>query len=170
MLLDGITALSGLKAAGILHRDISPANFMFSWPDQRWKLLDFADACFACDAQLQDPQTMIIVGTTDYIAPEITDREAPYSYSSDLFSLGETVRCLGIQEAWNRFEFEEEDGHVRDQFYGLLDALIFMTMPRCPRIALPDVRAKVFKTLSGMLRVHEQPVFTHYNMEALDLM
>ena len=47
--LDGLYALIELRDTGIIHRDISPFNFMFSSSHQRWKLLDFESASFVND-------------------------------------------------------------------------------------------------------------------------
>lgn len=76
--------LAVAHAAGIVHRDVKPANFLVT-PDGRVKITDFGIARAAGAASLTDPGTL--VGTPHYLAPEVVEgREA--TPRSDLYSLG----------------------------------------------------------------------------------
>lgn len=68
-LLHGLDALEALEQAHVIHRDISPGNFLFSWSRQRWVLTDFEYACMA-DSE-EECNTSAFYGTQDYVAPEI---------------------------------------------------------------------------------------------------
>jgi serine/threonine protein kinase len=77
-------ALTAVHAAGVVHRDVKPANVMLT-PTGSAVLLDFGVAREA-DAE---PLTLTgtIVGTLNYISPEQAAGEAA-SPRSDLYSLG----------------------------------------------------------------------------------
>jgi serine/threonine protein kinase len=79
----GIEAAEGLSALlvqGLLHRDVKPANIMFT-ESRSVKLVDFG---------LSSPALGEIWGTPNYIAPEKLT-EKPDDFRSDIFSLGATL-------------------------------------------------------------------------------
>ena len=90
----GLTLLSALTAAqsaGVLHRDVKPANVMFRGPGDdvsRAVLTDFGIARFVGDPNVTATGTL--VGSPAYVAPErATGR--PATFASDLWSLGVTL-------------------------------------------------------------------------------
>ena len=88
---------SGLHAAhrqGILHRDIKPANVLIDASTKRVKLTDFGLARAADQPGLT--QSGVIVGTPQYLAPEVVAEEA-IDHRTDLFSLGSVLyrACSG---------------------------------------------------------------------------
>jgi len=84
-------ALSGVHAAGIVHRDVKPGNlFVVKEPDGK-KSLKLIDLGVACDIGTAEDT---ITGTPEYIAPEILkgDKATP---ASDVYALGVTLyECL----------------------------------------------------------------------------
>ncbi|MCG5218694.1 serine/threonine-protein kinase [Streptosporangium sp. KLBMP 9127] len=81
-------ALQAVHAAGVLHRDVKPAN-VFLVDDQHAKLGDFGiSRVVEGDMTLTD--TGRILGTPGFIAPEVAGGEDP-SEASDVFSLGATL-------------------------------------------------------------------------------
>ena len=88
----GLQAAAGLEAAharGVIHRDFKPHNLRVT-PDGRVKVLDFglarsleADTAIA----VTQTQTMGVVGTLAYMAPEVLAGR-PADARSDLYSLG----------------------------------------------------------------------------------
>jgi eukaryotic-like serine/threonine-protein kinase len=76
--------LSACHAAGVIHRDVKPANVVRS-PDGIIKLTDFGIARIVTDQTLARSGT--IVGTPNYMSPEQIRGEA-VDARSDLFSAG----------------------------------------------------------------------------------
>ncbi|WP_326837226.1 protein kinase [Amycolatopsis rhabdoformis] len=82
-----LAALQAAHSAGIVHRDVKPANIMVA-PDGRVKLTDFGIAHAIDDPRLTT--SGVIVGSPAFMAPErVEGREA--MPESDLWSLGATL-------------------------------------------------------------------------------
>jgi tRNA A-37 threonylcarbamoyl transferase component Bud32 len=95
-----LDALSAAHRAGVLHRDVKPANVLV--PDNGSAVLsDFGIASLEGDASMTT--TGMIVGSPAYMAPERARGAAP-SPASDLWSLGATL-AAAVQ---GRSPFERE--------------------------------------------------------------
>lgn len=77
-------ALDAAHSAGLVHRDVKPANVLLSG-DGRVKVADFGIAKAVAEADLTQPG--IMVGTAKYLAPEQV-RGEPIDARTDLYSLG----------------------------------------------------------------------------------
>ena len=85
-------ALDALHAAGLMHRDVKPANVLVM-PDGRSALTDFGLAKGTSGYQTLTAAGML-VGTLEYVAPERIRGEQA-TPASDLYSLGCTLfECL----------------------------------------------------------------------------
>ena len=88
-------ALAATHAAGIVHRDVKPANVLIGRGPQvegLVKITDFGISHAAGDVTLT--QTGQITGTPAFLAPEVAQGEEPRA-PSDVFSLGATLyTCL----------------------------------------------------------------------------
>ncbi|WP_188308211.1 serine/threonine-protein kinase [Streptomyces sp. CBMA123] len=82
-----LTALGAAHAAGVVHRDVKPANVMLA-DDGDVLLADFGIAVHEADSTLT--VTGAFVGSIEYIAPERA-RGVDGQAASDLFSLGVTL-------------------------------------------------------------------------------
>jgi serine/threonine protein kinase len=85
-------AAQGLAHAHILnlvHRDVKPGNILVT-PEGRAKVSDLGLAGFLHEADA-DPRAGKIVGTADYLAPEIIQNPTEVTPLSDIYSLGCTL-------------------------------------------------------------------------------
>ena len=80
-------ALAAAHEAGIVHRDVKPANVLLG-QDGSVKITDFGISLAAGDVSVT--QTGLLNGTPAYLAPEIA-RGDPPAAASDVFSLGATL-------------------------------------------------------------------------------
>src|SRR3954469_3106433 len=84
-------ALAAMHAAGIVHRDVKPANVLIGEGeriDGLVKITDFGISHASGDVTLT--QTGQITGTPAFLPPEVAQGEEP-SPASDVFSLGATL-------------------------------------------------------------------------------
>lgn len=87
-----LAALAHIHAAGILHRDVKPANVILE-PDGTAKLIDFGIALPRDATALTS--TGLVLGTERYAAPEVMEGRAA-TERSDLYSCGVVLRaCEG---------------------------------------------------------------------------
>ena len=85
-------AAKGLDHAhkrGLIHRDVKPGNILVT-PDGIAKVSDLGLAGFVNEAE-SDPRAGKIVGTADYLAPEIIRSPGDISAVCDVYSLGCTL-------------------------------------------------------------------------------
>jgi serine/threonine protein kinase len=84
---DVASALASAHQAGIVHRDVKPANVLIA-EDGTVKITDFGISHALGDTTLTS--TGMVTGTPAYLAPEVA-RGTESGFASDVFSLGATL-------------------------------------------------------------------------------
>jgi serine/threonine-protein kinase len=106
-------ALEALHAGGLVHRDVKPANVMVDEQGAA-ALTDFGLARSVADTVLT--KTGVVVGTVDYLAPELI-RGQQADHSSDVYALGCLLyECLaGAPPFADKAFVETLLAHVQDE-------------------------------------------------------
>lgn len=127
ILEQGLEVLAYLhsRVPPVLHRDISPKNFLFK--DDRLWLVDFG----AVKLSLRESSTMTSAGTFGYMAPEqILGQALP---ASDLYGLGMVVIALATHDDPSNLPLDPSRGGVD----------LAQVLPRIPGSLRPLVEALV---------------------------
>jgi serine/threonine protein kinase len=89
VVMQAAMGLAHAHSQGMIHRDVKPGNLLVT-PQGHTKVSDLGLAGFMWEGQ-SDPRAGKIVGTADYIAPEVYKSPAALTPVSDIYSLGCTL-------------------------------------------------------------------------------
>jgi serine/threonine-protein kinase len=147
--------LHSLHEAGLLHRDLKPRNLLRS-ASGSWKITDFG---LVREQSSPDPLRQFtapdaVLGTPDYLAPELLQGRGEPSVSSDIFSLGAVLHeaLTGVPPRGVTESLDDLRPGLPD---GLADLAAWMLHP-APGERCPDT-GKLLLAL-GELRRGERPV------------
>jgi serine/threonine-protein kinase len=108
VLAQAAAGLAAAHAAGLVHRDVKPANLLVG-PDNQVKITDFGIAYAAGSAPIT--RTGALVGTPTYLPPERV-AGGPATPASDLYSLGVVgYHCLTGQPPFSGMAIEVAIAH-----------------------------------------------------------
>lgn len=124
-------ALQYAHEQGVIHRDIKPENILID-RGGRVKLVDFGLAKLNRD--LREPFSLTgsqqIMGTMNYMAPEVWERQGPIDHRADIFSLGVVFYELLTGELpLGRFAPPSERANVDQR----LDSIVLRTLAKDPQ-------------------------------------
>jgi serine/threonine protein kinase len=140
-ILQVLAAADAAHSAGVVHREISPANILIT-PESLIKLTGFAAAKTAADPSVTRAGTL--VGTATYTAPEVFHGIAELDPRIDVYSIGCVFYALvtGRPPFNQRSEYEVMMAHVQQQpeapsnrnpvVNGVLDAVILKALAKDP--------------------------------------
>ncbi|MGY1712216.1 protein kinase [Geodermatophilus sp. SYSU D00758] len=143
LLRQAAAGLAAAHAAGIVHRDVKPANVLLR-TDGTVKLTDFGIARSA--ASLPVTRTGQVMGTAQYLAPELL-RGAAATPASDVYSFGAVAyECLAGRRAFDGpvpaqvvlQQLEREPDPLPADVPGPLRALVQRTLAKDPARRPPD--------------------------------
>ncbi|MFC5409019.1 serine/threonine protein kinase [Larkinella bovis] len=149
MVRQGLEGMAHAHRKGILHRDIKPANLMLT-PEGTIKLMDFGIARVKGEQRLT--QANRIVGTLEYMAPELIEGQEP-SPASDIYAMGVLLYELlsGKLPFASRTDYELMRAIVRekpiplrkldDQIPKELEAIVQKALEKNPARRFEDAKA-----------------------------
>jgi tetratricopeptide (TPR) repeat protein len=144
--------LAALHDAGIVHRDVKPANFfLVDGPSPRVVLIDLGVARVAGESTLTE--TGFTLGTPAYMSPEQASGQRHPTASSDIFSLG--VMLFELVAGWKPYRGEDlvsiamkivlqDPPRLRDAAPATpseLDEIVARAMSKSPEGRFPSARA-----------------------------
>lgn len=133
-LQDVASALDYIHKNGIIHRDIKASNVLIS-SDGNYFLTDFGIARIVGD-ETQLTSTGNVLGTVDYVAPELFELDRKADARSDLYSLG----VLLYEMVTGRLPFSAENQIA-------LVSMHLQKRPPSPRSIVPSIPAQVERVI-----------------------
>jgi serine/threonine protein kinase len=128
------SALDYIHSQGVIHRDIKASNILLNSASEVF-LTDFGIARISTDT-MQLTSTGDVLGTVDYVAPELFEGHHPADARSDLYSLG----VLLYEMVTGRLPFTAESQ--------LVVVSMHMNMrPPSPRSIVPTVSSQIERVL-----------------------
>jgi serine/threonine protein kinase len=132
-------ALAHAHSRGLIHRDVKPGNLLIT-KDGHTKLADLGLAFFYADDHPGHKKPKHIVGTADYIAPEIIVTPGVLQTVSDIYSLG----CTLYYAVTGKVPFP--GGDTADKLRRQLDEV-----PIAPQRLNPSVSEEFAKIIATMM-------------------
>ncbi|MGK5682855.1 protein kinase domain-containing protein [Actinoplanes sp. URMC 104] len=127
-------ALQVAHEAGIVHRDVKPANLLVR-PGGAIVLVDFGVAKSAAGTNLTG--TNVVLGSANYMAPEQAEAR-PIGPATDVYALGAVAYCC----------LTGRPPYVGDNPLQVLSQLVYGDLPTLPPDVPPQVSALVLRALA----------------------
>ena len=100
------TCIAEIHGAGVVHKDVNPANFIFKSATGEMKIIDFGIATPLARENPGFDNPEVVEGTLAYCSPEQTGRlQASLDYRTDYYALGVTL----YQMFTGRLPFDNRD-------------------------------------------------------------
>lgn len=147
------SALQCAHDHGILHRDIKPSNILLDNSDEQYVYLaDFGLATVMGEGS-DITQTGCLIGTPEYMAPELIDRSE--SVSSDIYALGVLLYQMltgrtpftgstPVSVCWKQLgEEPQPPSHINRAISRSVEQVILRALNKDPQQRFPSARAMV---------------------------
>jgi tRNA A-37 threonylcarbamoyl transferase component Bud32 len=107
LLLQACGSLAEAHAAGLIHRDVKPANMIVGSRGGVWDTLKVLDFGLVKEMRRESDSgdSATLIGTPAFMAPEVLKDSERASPATDVYSLGASAYCL----LTGRHMFDEED-------------------------------------------------------------
>jgi serine/threonine protein kinase len=158
------SALQLMHDHGIIHRDVKPSNILLDDVDERHVYLaDFGLAKVMGEGS-DLTQTGSLIGTPEYLAPELVDR--PESVSSDIYALGVLLYHMltgrppftgstPLAVYWKHIrELPEPPSHLDSSISHPVEQVILRALNKDPDQRFPSVKA-MSQAYAAALRLPE---------------
>lgn len=169
-----VLGLEDLHLRNIIYRDLKPENIMLD-ASGYVKIIDFG-----CSKKLERNQRAVtLIGTPNYMAPEMFERKVGYGHAIDLWALG----VLMYQIVYREFPFGEDMDACADpeQFAEEIKnkPLSFPHTPLFPKLDTPETRSlieglltkdpnrRIGSNLSGFDAIKKHSFFKTFSFNAL---
>ena len=90
-----LSALAHMHSRGCIHRDLKASNCILD-QEGHIKLCDFSAAKVLSSTPTSSPapRSFTVIGTIEFMSPEMLLRTVGYSFATDVWSLGERSHCV----------------------------------------------------------------------------
>jgi serine/threonine protein kinase len=141
VLVQVCSALAATHAAGVVHRDVKPANLLVA-PDESCRVVDFGIA------RLDTPSNLtrqgVKMGTIGFMAPEQQRSAHDVDHRADIFGLGATLFALLTSSVPSDME------RALERHYDLLPEAVAYLITKAT-FPLPEQRYPDVETLASVL-------------------
>ncbi len=152
------SALQYAHDQGIIHRDIKPSNILLDDVDEQYVYLADFGLAKALEEGSDLTQTGYLIGTPEYMAPELVDR--PESVSSDIYALGILLYQMltgrtpftggtAVSVYWKHLrELPAPPSHLNPAISDAVEQVILCALNKDPQRRFPNAEAmaKVYET------------------------
>ncbi len=147
------SALQFAHDQGIIHRDIKPSNILIDAPDEQHVYLADFGLAKALEEGSDLTQTGYLIGTPEFMAPELADR--PESVSSDIYALGVLLYQMltgrtpftgstPLSVYWKHLrELPAPPSHLNPAISPAVEQVILCALNKDPQHRFPSAKAMV---------------------------
>ncbi len=162
---DAAAGLAHAHAAGLIHRDVKPANMMRT-PSGEVKVLDFGLVVSSGESSLLTGQNLVM-GTPDYISPEQAEDPRRADERSDIYSLG----CTFYQLLTGHVPFPDRTAVQKIDAHRQLEAAVIANVPdslnRIARRMMAKCPADRYQSADEIVEAIDDPAMLEFGLPTI---